>query len=417
MLQTTINNAVNELINTIPTDKPFGVGGDTYGQCTALPVRLYQILGWPTPAMAGDSANGWGVSFPSELEPYVDHEAYQAGKAYPEGTVMMWNSPHMAVVVNSDGSNVVKVFEQNADKDGSYPHLYNRTVNEPGYHEATFVLIPKVEAPVPPVQVSEVVPAPVPPVVTANITYSKLASPLELLTNKQPTYVWGLNFANDTEATSVGSFPENHPFTAYGKAQFTTHDKPCYYMDEASFGSADQTGIAASNIGINTVDLNLPPASPPAEAVPAPVVAAPANQTSAPTPQLVHSAPAATVTTPSWQKLNPKFDKPVTYIATTTLTIHDLSGVHADVTLAKGKTKDIVGQFPGPDGKFYYLTEGSYTAKNWLGIPVSAMKRVDVNLSDSSLEDLLDDIELDTTKVAASTDGVFNRLFHKKGSN
>lgn len=143
MTQAQINTALNNLINITPTNEPLDAGLDTKGECTAPVIKFYEALGWPIPPMANDSANGWGTNFPTQLAPFVTHQAYQAGVSYPEGTVMMWDSPHIAIVVSSNGSNTVKVYEQNADPNGSRPHLAERIVNNQ-YHRATYVLVPLV---------------------------------------------------------------------------------------------------------------------------------------------------------------------------------------------------------------------------------------------------------------------------------
>lgn len=123
-------------------------GGDTNKQCTAPVIKFLQKLGIPVPPMANDRADGWGTKFPAELAPHFTHEAFRVGTKYPEGTVMMFNSPHICfAAAETNGSNTAEVFEQNADPDGSKCHTFNRVLaNE--YHEATYVLIPKVAAPV-----------------------------------------------------------------------------------------------------------------------------------------------------------------------------------------------------------------------------------------------------------------------------
>ncbi len=104
-------------------------------------------MGAPIPPMHDARADGWGVSFPNELSPFFIHEPFVPGKAYPYGTILMWNSPHIAIVLHSDGSNHVQVFEQNADPNGAPCQVSNREVNNV-YHTCTYALIPKVEAPV-----------------------------------------------------------------------------------------------------------------------------------------------------------------------------------------------------------------------------------------------------------------------------
>lgn len=263
MTQTQISTILNNFITNTPTNAPLSAGGDTGGQCTAVPIKFYQLLGWPTPPMANDSANGWGTNFPSELAPYVTHQPYQAGVVYPEGTVMMWSSPHIAVLAaNGDGSNTVKVFEQNADADGSYPHLFNRTINEPPYHEATYVLIPIISNPPPP----------------NPVTYESTTQ-VTMLTNKSPTTWWELgNTTTDINNFKVAaSLSINTPFEVGGYAHNVNFPQYTYAMSAADF-AACTSGNTVNNNGINVLDLS-------------PVPPAPVNIPVPVTPSLVNSIP------------------------------------------------------------------------------------------------------------------------------
>lgn len=113
-------------------------------------------------------------------------------------------------------------------------------------------------APVAPAAPAPVAPAqPTAPVV--NIVYTKLDQVLNLVTNKNPTHVWQLDFANDAQATAAFDMPDGAPVLAYGKAQRTDGDKPAYFMTAEDFGTADTTGAPVNNRGINTVDLSTPP--------------------------------------------------------------------------------------------------------------------------------------------------------------
>jgi hypothetical protein len=98
------------------------------------------------------------------------------------------------------------------------------------------------------------------PAAQSNIVYTKLDSVISLVTKQNPTHVWMLNFANDTEAVASFDMPQGASFMAYGKAQRTDGDKPCYYMSQSDFGDADTTGTPVNDRGINTVDLAAAPA-------------------------------------------------------------------------------------------------------------------------------------------------------------
>jgi hypothetical protein len=148
-IQADIDNALNKISNEY-TGKRIGMpNGTCVGECTAPVTWFLYVLNnpWNLP-MAHSRADGWGVNFPTELQPYFTHEQFQPGKAYPRGTILMWNSPHIAVVNHSDGSNVVSVFEQNADPDGAPCQMANRVINN-SFHTCTYAMTPIIQAAAP----------------------------------------------------------------------------------------------------------------------------------------------------------------------------------------------------------------------------------------------------------------------------
>lgn len=149
--QAALDTALNNLVNTY-TGKRVGMTNGSYvGECTSIIERLFRSLGIPVPSMVNNRADGWGVSFPAQLAPYFSHEHFQPGRTYPRGTILMWNSPHIAVVLSHNGSNTVTVFQQNADPDGAPCKTSNRELNN-NWHTCTFALIPTIQvAPPPPV--------------------------------------------------------------------------------------------------------------------------------------------------------------------------------------------------------------------------------------------------------------------------
>src|SRR5882757_8354698 len=113
--QTDIDNVINSITNEF-TGRSISYHGSYPNECS-VPVAYYvdRLRGTsPVPSMANNRADGWGVAFPQALAPHFTHERFQVGKQYPRGTILMWNSPHIAIVLHSDGSNNVQVFEQNA---------------------------------------------------------------------------------------------------------------------------------------------------------------------------------------------------------------------------------------------------------------------------------------------------------------
>lgn len=140
-----VANAVNQIVNKY-TGQTIAMPNGTYkGQCSVPAVEYVMALtGLPftsIPPMAGDSAEGWGLSFPQALASYFTHEPYQAGKAYPKGTLLIWNSPHIAIVLSPPTSNTVDVFEQDADPNGSPCHSATRTINM-STHNCVYALVP-----------------------------------------------------------------------------------------------------------------------------------------------------------------------------------------------------------------------------------------------------------------------------------
>lgn len=223
--------------------------------------------------------------------------------------------------------------------------------------------------------------APAAPTPPANTVYTKLAAPLDLVTNKQPTNWWELGFVNDAHATAAAQLAQGTPFRAFGKAQRTDGDRPCYYMTEEDFGQADVIGFPANNNGVNTVDLRPAPA-PEAPTVPA------APETPTPAAEAADGAVNVTVTVKSWQDT---FDTSVagTYIATKDVTITDLAGKLADVQLGHDQTVHVAGKVT-KDGQDYYITEKSHEAGNWYGIPAGVLVRKTTPVRQSQL---LEDIK------------------------
>jgi hypothetical protein len=146
--QADIQNIVNGLINRFSGQRIAFPNGQYHGECTAPIVWYLQELGCPVPGMANNRADGWGVVFPWQLQEFFTHEPYQPGKAYPPGSIPMWNSPHIAIVLSSDGSNTIQVFQQNADPNGAPCQVNQRVVNN-SIRQCTFVLIPRTVAPTP----------------------------------------------------------------------------------------------------------------------------------------------------------------------------------------------------------------------------------------------------------------------------
>lgn len=242
MTQAAINSLVDELARIYSGHSIALPNGSYPNQCT-VPVQGYyvpRITGQPAPSMYADRADGWGVVMPYQLTSFFRHENYQPGKAYPKGTILMWNSPHIAIVMSHNGSNIASVFQQNADPDGSPCKVVNREINN-AWHTCNYALIPIVEAPAP------AVPQGPPYHVIANYPEGR-----KIVTNKQPTNKWGMNYAEFSymAAHPIMSVPKDTPLMM---AELLQHDNGRQYYREA--GNVD---------GYNTEDCDdyIPPAPP-----------------------------------------------------------------------------------------------------------------------------------------------------------
>lgn len=268
-------------------------------------------------------------------------------------------------------------------------------------------------------------PAPKPPVAPApskpsNIVYTKLEKPIELVTNKQPTHAWALNFKDDAHAVPVAQLDKGVPITAYGRAQRTDLDKPAYFMTQEDFGKADVTGIPAHNNGINTVDLSPKPTPKAEPAAPASEPTSPAegSDVSAESPAAPNTddqGEKVPVTVGSWQKSYTAFLGPQEYVANKTIDIHNIDEENPvdppTVELTKGQTVNVAGTF-SRDGVKYYRTVNSVNAGKWYGIPTTVLVKLD-GKSEDELDKIMEEIakeeqslnahEQTVAKAAAST--------------
>lgn len=259
-------------------------------------------------------------------------------------------------------------------------------------------------------------PAPAEPAKPANIVYTRLDTPLDLMTNK-PTHKWDLGFEFDHDAVSVQDLPVGSLFRAVGKGQKTNHDRPCYYMTEEDFGNADQTGIPTNNHGVNTVDLSPAPAPAP---TPQP------EQPPAPTPPAPESEGEAVPVKIDWKGSFTKFLSPQRYIANKNVVVKDLEdeSPRPDMQLIN-KQLVIVGGTFSRNGQKYYRTAKSAEAGVWYGIPEEDLTKESDLQEDNLMDELLHeapkirhDLDIPTNKekmlgAVASVEGVFSRAFHR----
>ena len=94
----------------------------------------------PAPPMANDRADGWGTDFPVALAALFRHEVCKKNLSYPKGTILMWDTPHTAIVLYSEGGPTARVFEQGAELGNSPCIVRSRTISD-----CTYALIPIVK--------------------------------------------------------------------------------------------------------------------------------------------------------------------------------------------------------------------------------------------------------------------------------
>lgn len=194
--------------------------GTYKGECT-VPVYDYvkTLCGITPPYMANDRADGWGTLFPGALAPFFTHSAYRSGTTYPRGTLLIWNSPHIAIALSSPTGNSVEVLEQNADPDGSPLHTGSRIIDEPA-HTCTYALVPIIAQPAPEAPAAPIQPPAAPlPYPSTQQAYDVLVpvpgyTTANLAANKQ----------NSNSTVPVGSYPVFNQ--EYGMLNVTT--KPGY---------------------------------------------------------------------------------------------------------------------------------------------------------------------------------------------
>lgn len=220
MTQQQVTDAVNSIVNTY-TGKAESYLGMDQGQCT-VPVKYYVNAlagGTVAPSTGDDRADGYYTNFPEPLGNYFAKQAYQAGIAYPKGTILIWNSPHCAIVLSSDGSNTVEVFEQNADPDGSPCHSASRTVNEAA-HTCIGALVPLITATPPPAAAPE--PAPTPAKLPEGALNAD-SPPYKPIVKDIPGYTNATNAANHTNPADTVKAGSNYFLftTKYGMDNVT----------------------------------------------------------------------------------------------------------------------------------------------------------------------------------------------------
>lgn len=267
---------------------------------------------------------------------------------------------------------------------------------------ATFAYNPPAPTPPPPA------PAVAAPQPQANITYTKLDTPLNLRTKSDPTHWWRLDFPDYNHAVSEADLPPGTPFQAYGKAQRTDLDHPVYFMTQEDFGNADTTGIPTNNNGVNTVDLEAVPAATSEAVVTQPVIEAPTVPAEITADAGEKVAVTVVPVDPNKWKTITKFLSEQDFIATESMDIPDMEGVLPPQQLVGGQPIKLAG-WVLKDGETYYLTLKSITAKTLFGIPEKAVRR-----NDDITEDELKEIKTEFGSLGEELKAAGKKVSHDK---
>jgi hypothetical protein len=273
------------------------------------------------------------------------------------------------------------------------------------------------------------------------IEYSRLSTPLKLVTNKEPTYVWDFSLIDAGTYKINAELSEKTAFLAYGKAVLVS-DNTTFFMSESDFGNADVTRTPFHAIGISTIDLSAAPV--PIEDViqPNPVVTV--NDTTLPVEPVLPDTtiePTVATNTPApesesvivpvrvvppdplkWHKSFVSYLGPIDYVATTDKMVFDLNEELPAVKIIRGMTVSISGTFE-KDTNRYYRTTAGMANDTWYGLPIDILNKK-TELSEEQLDKILDNFHLldeaptpkdKIIKKVASADGFLSRIFrHSK---
>lgn len=338
--QADIHTIVDEIVRIYDTQLIAFPNGNYRGQCSVV-VAYYveRLTGEVAPHMANDRADGWGTNFPAELGFSFRHERYQPGKAYPKGTILIWNSPHIAIVLSSNGGATVAVFEQNADPDGSPCHSAIRTVNNQ-FHTCTFALLPIVNDPIPIVSPAPIIPLPPPPPPAP--PFAPVAAPS---TDKYGVLVAVPGYTTSNQAANRLN-------------SSTTVSNGLYFVYNRAHGMLNVTRDPRyPGSWINPADNVLRPPPPLAPAIPTPIV----------------SPSLQDVLDPSvnWRgTLNPAITG--YYVSMNTFMVHDLENKQPDKQIKRYDIVEIAGTFTKDGNQYGRVKNDKFF---WYGIPWEQLVR------------------------------------------
>jgi hypothetical protein len=266
------------------------------------------------------------------------------------------------------------------------------------------------------VPVSEVVPAPTmapAPDAAPSVVYTRFEQPMELVTNKDAHTI---NFESGNVA---GDLPEGTPFVAVGKATLP-NGGDVYFMDDNSFGIADERQSTPITVGVKTIDLS-------------PAKTASAADTSATNP----SSPVTTSSTASgsynisetslpWQKTFTAFMGPMKYIVKDDMKVYDFATGNDEKDVSRGDPITVGGKFQYA-GALYYRAQSSIDKGTWYGFPVTSLVKQDANNTPFNTHDDINQLgsEIESIskakhiaiKAGGTADGILTKLKLKRSAN
>lgn len=143
-LSAAIDKAIAKYGNN-PNGKKVGYKGLYVGECLSLEKSIRQdIHGVDMPASGTGYGDGYYENYDKlpVLKKYYTKEPYVNGRNYPKGTIIVYKATHhIATFLQDNGNFTHNVYEQNADPDGSAPHIGTRSNGR-----ATGVLVPRLQA-------------------------------------------------------------------------------------------------------------------------------------------------------------------------------------------------------------------------------------------------------------------------------
>jgi hypothetical protein len=212
------------------------------------------------------------------------------------------------------------------------------------------------------------------PVSAPAIVYDRFPQSMQLVTKP------GAHAVNFESGTAVKDFEPDTPFEAVGKATFP--DNVTYYMDDNSFGIADQTQRTPIMVGVKTDDLSPAPKHDAAQPTynvitpPGTVTIPPHDASTMPEPpnpvDSVHSWKGTfTPIIKGDSKENPQS---VMYVAKGNMEVYDFVTGNDRRPVKKNLPIPVVGTFMFAN-RLYYLAESSFKKGTWYGFPVASLRR------------------------------------------